>query len=148
MAARATVEVRIEHPRPGAAAARVRRDARAFLAALGVSSALSILLTTDRKIRALNRTFRGKDQATDVLSFPAAPVPGGPPLLGDLVISLDTGRRRAKEDGRPVGRELARYLAHGLLHLLGYDHERSPREARRMARAEAALLGGEGMLGR
>ena len=56
-------------------------------------------------------------------------------------------RRRAKEDGRPVGQESARHLAHGILHLLGYDHELSPREARRMARAEAALLGDEGMLG-
>ena len=66
-------------------------------------------------------------------------------MLGDVVISLDTARRRAREDRRPVRDELARYLAHGLLHLLGHDHLTEP-QARRMARAEAKLLGGAGMV--
>ena len=92
-------------------------------------------------MRRLNRAWRGKDRPTDVLSFPA----GGPgALLGDIVISLDTARRAAKEEGRGVGAELDRYLAHGLLHLLGHDHER-PADARRMAEAEDALVG-EGMV--
>jgi probable rRNA maturation factor len=109
---------------------------------------VSLVVTSDRRIRTLNRRFRSKDQPTDVLSFPAAPVPrlpGRPRALGDVVISLDTARRRAREDGRPVARELARYLAHGLLHLTGHDHHRQA-QARRMARAEARLLGSAGML--
>ena len=83
---RGQVEVRVEHSKPGAAAARVRTDARAFLAALHRTEALSILLTTDRRIRVLNRRFRAKDVATDVLSFPATRS-RAPPLLGDLVIA-------------------------------------------------------------
>lgn len=146
----ATIHVAREHPE-GAWAARVlRKRAAEFLEKLGLDDAeLSILLTGDAGIRRLNRKFRGKDKATDVLSFPAGEepaIPGMPRFLGDLAISLDTARRRAREDGRTLSFELARYLAHGLLHLLGYDHERSEREARRMARREADLLGLPGML--
>ncbi|HEY0840004.1 MAG TPA: rRNA maturation RNase YbeY [Vulgatibacter sp.] len=136
----------------GAYAGRVlRARAREFMAKLGKGKAeLSILLTTDGGIRTLNRRFRGKNAPTDVLSFPAGdegPLPPGMPRpLGDLAISLDTARRRAIEDGRSLSFELSRYLAHGLLHLLDYDHERSEAEARRMARAESRLLGLPGML--
>jgi probable rRNA maturation factor len=137
-----TVHVRSEHARGAAAARRLARRARGYLAALGQSQAeLSLLLVGDRAIRALNRRWRGKDRATDVLSFPAA---GPGPLLGDVVISLDTADRAAQEEGRTLGAELDRYLAHGILHLLGHDHER-PAEARRMATAEDALVG-EGMV--
>jgi len=141
--------VRSDH-RDGASAARTLRGlAGQFLASLRLSDAqLSIVVTTDRRIRKVNREWRGKDKATDVLSFPAARVPGpkewGRPL-GDVVISLDTTRRRAKEDGRPVKDELARYLAHGLLHLLGHDHQ-DEAQAKKMARAEAKLLGSAGMV--
>ena len=146
----AIIHLAREHPE-GAYAARVlRQRAREFLEKLGLEEAeLSILLTTDTAIRRLNRKFRGKNAATDVLSFPAGEtpaIPGMPRLLGDLAISLDTARRRAGEDGRTLAFELSRYLAHGLLHLLGYDHEVSEREARRMARREAELLGLPGML--
>ena len=140
--------LRVEHPSPGAVARGLRRLAGQFLGALALSGAeLSLVLTTDARVRRLNRLWRGKDRATDVLSFPAAPHPGDPGAraLGDVVLSLDTARRRARQDGRPLGRELGRYLAHGLLHLLGHDHQ-TPGEARRMARAEARLLGGAGML--
>ncbi|HWV37580.1 MAG TPA: rRNA maturation RNase YbeY [Vulgatibacter sp.] len=135
----------------GAYAARVlRARAEEFLDALGEDAELSILLTTDGVIRALNARFRAKDEPTDVLSFPAgddAPLPpGAPRTLGDLAISLDTARRRSREDGCSLAFELSRYLAHGLLHLVGYDHERSQAEARRMAREEARLLGLPGML--
>lgn len=144
------VEVRAEGGRADYAARVIRRRAAEFLAALGQGGAeVSVLLTTDPGIRRINREFRGKDKATDVLSFPAGdgPVPPGtPPFLGDLAISLDTARRRAGEDGRPLAAELSRYLAHGLLHLLGYDHERSAREAARMAREENRLLGGVGLI--
>jgi len=135
----------------GAYAARVlRARATEFLELLGEDGDLSILLTTDGGIRKLNKRFRGKDKATDVLSFPAGddvPLPPGMPRsVGDLAISLDTARRRSKEDGRSLAFELSRYLAHGLLHLVGYDHERSQAEARRMALEEARILGLPGML--
>lgn len=144
----ARISINVEHPQGGYGARVLRARAREFLRKLELDAEISILLTTDEAIRRLNREFRGIDRATDVLSFPGGePMPGEPPHLGDLAISLDTARRRAREDGRPLVQELARYLAHGLLHLLGYDHEISPDEARRMASMEAALLGGEGMLG-
>lgn len=137
-----TVHARSEHARGAAAARRLARVARGYLAALALPAAeLSLLLVGDRAIRSLNRRWRGKDRATDVLSFPAA---GPGPLLGDVVISLDTARRAAAEARRALEDELDRYLAHGLLHLLGHDHER-PAEARRMARAEDALVG-QGMV--
>jgi probable rRNA maturation factor len=136
------VHARSEHARGAAAARRLRARARRYLAALGADAAeLSILVVTDAAMRRLNRAWRGKDRATDVLSFPAA---GPGPLLGDVVISLDTARRAAREEGRALGAELDRYLAHGMLHLLGHDHERAA-DARRMARAEDALVG-EGMV--
>ncbi|HEX9052383.1 MAG TPA: rRNA maturation RNase YbeY [Anaeromyxobacter sp.] len=141
------VRLSSEHPRGAAAARRLRTRAAAYLAALGRSDAeLSILLVTDRRIRALNRAWRARDTATDVLSFPLGEPAGAGELLGDVVISLDTAARRARADGRPVGAELDRYLAHGLLHLLGYDHER-PAEAREMAAKEAELARAEGLVG-
>jgi probable rRNA maturation factor len=109
---------------------------------------LSISLVGDAEIQALNKTWRKKDKPTDVLSFPAAPLPKGLPglrPLGDIVISLDTAHRQAQEYARPLNEEVARYLAHGLLHLLGYDHER-PAERARMAAAERKLLGVPGMI--
>ncbi|WP_242336966.1 MULTISPECIES: rRNA maturation RNase YbeY [Anaeromyxobacter] len=142
-----TVRLATEHPRGRAAARRLRARAAAYLAAVGRGEAeLSVLLVTDRRIRILNREWRGKDAATDVLSFPQSEPPGNGPLLGDVVISLDTAARRARQERRAVGAELDRYLAHGLLHLLGYDHER-PADARRMARKEAELARAEGLVG-
>jgi probable rRNA maturation factor len=136
------VHVRSEHPRGGACVRRLAARARRHLRALGRDGGeLSILLVGDKAIRRLNRMWRGKDVATDVLSFPAA---GPGPLLGDVVISVDTARRVAAEEGRPLADELDRYLAHAILHLLGHDHEKPP-QARRMAEAEDALVG-EGMV--
>jgi probable rRNA maturation factor len=142
-----SVRVASEHPRGAGAARRLRARARAFLDALGRAEAeLSVLVTTDRRIRGLNRRWRDIDRATDVLSFPLSEPPGSGPLLGDVVISLDTAVRRARRDGRRLQEEMDRYLAHGLLHLLGFDHGR-PAEARRMARREAELIRAEGLLG-
>jgi len=110
---------------------------------------LSLLLVGDGAIRTLNRRWRRRDKATDVLSFPAGPGPrarGGLRPLGDVVISVDMAKRRAKADRRGLRQELERYLAHGLLHLLGHDHHR-PQDARRMATWEGRLLQGEGMVG-
>jgi probable rRNA maturation factor len=141
-----TIELRSEHPSGRALARRVRSRARALLAALGrPESSLSILLTTDGRIRTLNRRWRSVDHATDVLSFPAHAPPGSGPDLGDLAISLDTARRRAARAGRSVGAEVDRYLVHGLLHLVGHDHQ-GPAAAREMARVEDELLGRAGMV--
>ena len=95
------------------------------------------MLVSDREMRALNRRWRGHDRSTDVLSFPQDEGRGA--LLGDVVISVDTARRQAVAQGTTLGREAERLLIHGLLHLLGYDHERSPAEARRMQRRERLL---------
>jgi len=128
-------------------AKRLARRAAAYLDALGRPDAeLSVLVVTDGQIRALNRAWRGKDKATDVLSFPLSEPPGNGPHLGDVVVSLDTAIRRARGGREALAAELDRYLAHGLLHLLGHDHER-PGEARRMAKAEAALTGAAGLVG-
>jgi probable rRNA maturation factor len=105
---------------------------------------LSILLTDDAYIRTLNATHRGKDRPTDVLAFPqddsqddALPeaaklghAPGEERLLGDVVISLDTARRQAQRRKRQLIDEVSFLLAHGILHLLGYDHQNDADEAR------------------
>jgi len=83
---------------------------------------VTILLTTDAAIRRLNRRFRGKNKATDVLSFPA----GGPTageIAGDLAISVPTALRQAEEHGHALAVEVKILILHGLLHLAGYDHE-------------------------
>jgi probable rRNA maturation factor len=140
-----------EHVEGAAAARALARLAARFLLALDLADAqLSLVVTTDRRIRNLNREFRDHDEPTDVLSFPAAASPrpkGRPRPLGDVVVSLDTARRSARQLTLDLGDELARYLAHGLLHLCGHDHA-DPRQARRMARAEAKLLDGAGLLQR
>ena len=128
--------------RAPALAIRVERAARRLLRGLRMPDAeLSVLLVSDRVMRDLNRHHRGRDRPTDVLSFSQLEGIARPPdgLLGDVVISLDTARRQAAERGATVAREAERLLVHGLLHLLGYDHERSPAEARRMQRRERAL---------
>ncbi len=141
------VLVRSEHPRGRAAGRRLRARALAFLERLGKADReLSVLLVTDRAIRALNRRWRGLDRATDVLSFPLGTPPGSGPLLGDVVISIDTAARRARAEKRDAAAELERYLVHGLLHLLGYDHQRAV-DAARMARKEEDLLKSEGLVG-
>ncbi|MBH0202040.1 MAG: rRNA maturation RNase YbeY [Nitrospira sp.] len=121
--------------------------AERVLSAVGESrSELSLELTGDGRMRRLNREYRKKDRPTDVLAFPIreAVMPGGvypvTHMLGDVVISLPTAARQAKEAGRSIDDELAMLLIHGVLHLCGYDHERNPREAVRMARRERAVL--------
>ena len=132
-----------------AQAARLTRLAKAFAKTLKLGPAeLSLSLVRDPAIRKLKREYFGIDAATDVLSFPAGDFPGpGPRQLGDIVISLDTARRAAKEVGTTFEHELALYLAHGLLHLLGHDHQ-TRADARAMQRLEAKLLRHPGMLAR
>ena len=103
---------------------------------------LSILLTDDDSIRELNRAYRQKDAPTDVLSFSqheGEPFVSPVPMLGDLVISLQTAERQAVERGHSLAAEVRVLLVHGLLHLLGHDHiEGQDRQS--MADAEDALL--------
>jgi len=135
--------------------ARLERSARAILDDVGEASAeLGVLFVGDRRIRDLNRRYRGKDRATDVLAFAmreacmphslrqaqSRPFPLAPDLLGDVVISVPAARRQAIEAGRSLNEELTCLLIHGILHLCGYDHERSEKEARRMHRRERIIL--------
>jgi probable rRNA maturation factor len=87
-------------------------------------------------MRALNRRYRGVDRTTDVLSFSMLP----PVVLGDVVISAPTALAQAKARGRGLEDELITLLAHGVLHLAGYDHEAGGPEARKMRRREEALF--------
>lgn len=126
--------------------ARLERSARAILSNLGETSAeLGILFVGDQRMRGLNRRYRGKDRTTDVLAFAMrdARTPHTsrrtPDMLGDVVISVPTACRQAMEAGRSLDEELAWLLVHGILHLCGYDHERSEREARRMHRRERMI---------
>ena len=113
------------------------------LESLGLAdSELSILLCDDDTIRALNREYRTKDKPTDVLAFPMQEGPGpatSTELLGDVVISLPTATRQAKERDRPIIEEVTFLLAHGLLHLVGYDHATRRQEREMKARTEDLL---------
>jgi probable rRNA maturation factor len=110
------------------------------LRSLGVAAAeIGVLVSDDTTIRMLNRHFRGRDEPTDVLSFPAGfEQPDGVPYLGDIAISIDTAARQAAETGGSLERELCTLLLHALVHLCGYDHERDTGE---MAALEARLRG-------
>jgi probable rRNA maturation factor len=113
-----------------------------MLDSLGMPRAeLSIVLTGDEQIQELNHRYRGNNRPTDVLSFAQREGALGDrtdPLLGDLVVSVPTARRQAAERGRSVVSELTELLAHGLLHLLGYDHD-TPAKDRRMRRETERL---------
>ena len=122
--------------------------ARAVAAAVGkvrpplvADAELSVVFTDDRHIRALNRRYRKKDAATNVLSFPAAPTRAGHigPLLGDIVLAAETIGREAGVQGLTVTDHLTHLLVHGFLHLLGYDHQ-ADAEATEMEKLETAIL--------
>ena len=127
----------------GVDARALKATVRTLLKAVGEGDAgISVTLVNDDAIRELNREHRGKDKATDVLSFPLEPEPFSQErLLGDIVISIDTARRQAADYDAPVQREIYRLLIHGLLHVLGHDHMESgerevmEREERRLADA-------------
>jgi rRNA maturation RNase YbeY len=112
---------------------------------------LSILLVNDRRIRRLNRRYRHIDRATDVLAFPMQEGVGRgihPWFLGDVVISLERADKQAREKGHPLKQEVWTLLVHGILHLLGYDHEKSTKEASRMTRKEKSILRKVGFKGK
>lgn len=109
---------------------RLIRAAGAALAALPrfagrASSEACVALSDDATLRELNHQFRGKDAATNVLSFPASAGPAAPglPALGDIVLAQETVAREAAEQGMPLAHHLQHLVVHGLLHLMGFDHE-------------------------
>lgn len=155
------VEVRIAHPdwrrAIRAPAALCRRAAEAALA--GGSSqgrgprTVAFLLTGDTEIRRLNRQYRGKNKPTNVLSFPMTPEHGpaapetsraAPLHLGDVALALETVRREAKEQGKTVRSHMSHLAVHGVLHLIGHDHQ-DDAEAEAMEALERRILAGLGI---
>lgn len=120
----------------------LKKITAAILKALERSQAeLSIALVGDKEMRPLNAKYRKKNKTTDVLSFPADhPATAKRVLLGDVIISVEHARRQAKERNHSLKREMVILLIHGILHLLGYDHERSRRQAKIMADLEVKLF--------
>ena len=120
---------------PGVTEEALERFVRRACGAVKLTGAVNVLITNDREMRGLNQRFRGKDVATDVLSFPAAPgLPGK--LAGDLAISADIAAENAKQFGHTVVEEIKILILHGAVHLAGYDHET---DSGQMARKEARL---------
>ncbi|MHB1006133.1 MAG: rRNA maturation RNase YbeY [Chloroflexota bacterium] len=128
------------------------RVAEVALEKEGVTGTVEVELTVvdDQEIRRLNASFRGKADVTDVLSFPLRVAPGGEPdffvappdaveHLGDIVICYGRARAQAEEYGHSLAREIGYLFVHGLLHLVGYDHEAGSERERMRAKEEAAL---------
>ncbi len=112
---------------------------------------ISILFVGDEKMRELNRTYRGIDRTTDVLSFSQLEGPSRPGEaadLGDIVISPAQAKRQAAQTGRNLDKEIDLLLIHGLLHLIGYDHEKNRYQARKMRQKEKELLSAAEKVGR
>ncbi|MBI5163013.1 MAG: rRNA maturation RNase YbeY [Magnetospirillum sp.] len=129
---------------------------RVAAAALGAGACddgpleLSLVLADDATVRDLNRTWRGQDKATNVLSFAAldddaAPLPEGAPLLlGDVIIAFETCAREAADEGKSLDDHLSHLVVHGVLHLIGFDH-RDDAAAEEMEGLETAILGALGI---
>jgi len=103
---------------------------------------LSLVFTDDDSIQRLNAEWREKDKPTNVLSFPAFPMAPGdalPPMLGDIVLAYETVKREAELEGKPLENHITHLIIHGLLHLLGYDHE-TDEEAEEMETLERQAL--------
>jgi len=135
--------------------AELRRVATTVLSAEDVAPAVevSIVLADNETVRDLNRLYRGKDEPTDVLSFAAlegeafVESPEETPTLGEIVVCLPVAEAQASAANRGVEGEVAHLIVHGLLHLLGYDHEDSEEESQRMKAREDELLAGLGYEG-
>ena len=148
-----TVDIIVDSPlwkaRRGVKAVLQRAIAEAAAMAATTEGELAIVLTDDSAIRALNRDWRGKDQPTNVLSFPACNTlpasrragaqPGRVRLLGDIVIAYETMAREALAERRPFRHHLAHLAVHGFLHLVGHDHD-ADAEADAMEALEIAVL--------
>lgn len=120
---------------------RVKRSARKILGLIDERDAeLSLAFVANGEIAKLNQKYRNQPKPTDVLSFPADNIfSGRERLLGDVVISVDRAKEQAKAGGWTLNEEIDRLLIHGILHLLGYDHEGSKKEARVMRALERKI---------
>lgn len=135
---RPKIEVRFEKTVAGFGAAGVRRAVRAVLKAEKAGDrSVGVLVTGDRQIRRINKRFLNHDWATDVISFGL----GEKGMLGDVVVSVDTARRAARDLGLSLKEEISRYLIHGTLHLLGYD-DKAPKARRKMFKRQEMILKG------
>lgn len=139
-------------PFAGASPVVIKKRAQKMLEHIGLSGVeLSVALVDDATIHELNRSYRKKDKPTDVLSFPMHERPAGwkpkgargaeigagwthPGPLGDVILSIETARRQAEAQGRPLLDELTMLLAHGILHLVGYDHRTAAEDREMTAR--------------
>lgn len=123
-------------------ARRVKEKAERILEILNQNRAeLSLAIVGNQEIQKLNSRYRNRDEPTDVLSFPSEGyLPTGEKLLGDVIISVEQAKKQAREGMKKLEEELETLLIHGILHLLGYDHEGSVKEARRMLRMEESVL--------
>ncbi len=102
---------------------------------------ISLVITDDARIQELNKQYRDKDSATDVLSFPMDDEPeDGVVMLGDIVISMDTANKQAADADIDIRRETAFLFIHGILHLMGFDHEESDEEEKEMFDLQEAVL--------
>lgn len=125
----------------------VERAAKAALqgAVIAPDATLSVLLADNATVQGLNAQFRGKDKPTNVLSFPAAPMPGqDEQVLGDIALAFETCRAEAHDEGKRLADHVTHLVIHGVLHLLGYDHE-TDADAEAMESRETALLAGFGI---
>ena len=128
------------------ASARRAAEAALRVEAAPLEASLSVVITGDAEIQALNRQFRGVDAPTDVLSFGQEPgevafvtAPEEPPYLGDVILSYPRAEEQAAERGISIKQELRLLIVHGVLHLLGYDHDTPQAEAHMWARQDACL---------
>jgi probable rRNA maturation factor len=140
------IDVSYGLPRAGLpASGTLRAFAEAALAGRREDAELAIRIVDAEEGRALNRDYRDKDYATNVLSFPAELPPGVPlPVLGDLVLCAPVIAREAAEQGKPLKHHYAHMVVHGVLHLLGHDHMREA-EAETMEAIEREVLAGLGI---
>lgn len=122
----------------------VRKAAEAALKAEKGKGTVTIVLANDEEVRTLNRDYRKKDKPTNVLSFPDGETHGDFISLGDIILAYETIVREADEQGKTLTHHTQHLVVHGVLHLMGYDHEKNA-EAEVMERREAKILAGLGI---
>ncbi len=142
------IEVETDDPKwtacePRAESLALAAAEAALAGAHAPAATIALLLTSDAAVRALNARFLGKDAPTNVLSFPS-PKGFAAQSLGDVALAYGVCAREAAEQGKPLAHHLQHLVAHGVLHLLGYDHQRDS-EARAMEALEREILAGLGV---
>ena len=138
------VQITFQRKIPGLGSRTIKRKLRRLFEDLDFHEGeLSLLFTDDKRIAELNQKYLKRQGPTNVIAFPM--LAGSPPhlpsgMLGDVVISVDTALSESRELGEPLQRTVDRLLIHGILHLLGYDHEGSSKQALRMRKEENRLM--------